>query len=78
MLDGRNPLCVPNNKRNESITLQSKSSLQIFTKLMEKGTIKLSQPTDSSNSEVFVNVQLSLVKCIGEFLMAYKKMSALI
>ena len=42
--------------RNESIMLQSKSSLQIFGKLMEKGTIKLSQPTDSSNSEVFVNV----------------------
>ena len=53
---GEIPFVYQNNKRNESITLQSKSSLQIFGKLMEKGTIKLSQPTDSSNSEVFVNV----------------------
>ena len=53
---GEIPFVYQNNKRNESITLQSKSSLQIFGKLMEKGTIKLSQPTDLSNSEVFVNV----------------------
>ena len=34
--------------------------------------------TDSSNSEIFVDVWLSLEKSIAEFSMAYKKMSALI
>ena len=34
--------------------------------------------TDSSNSEVFVDVWLSLDESIGEFSMAYKNMSALV
>ena len=34
--------------------------------------------TDSSNSEVFVDVWLSLNKSIAEFSMAYKNMSALV